>query len=75
VTDDDWKDLRARLERARSGTGDPPPPRWGATTSDGTWKDRMAVLMDKHRAERRRRNWEALKQRWIAANYERLMLR
>jgi hypothetical protein len=75
VTEDEWRDLLARLDRARAGTGDPPPPRWGATTSDGTWKQRMAVLMDKRMAKRRRLKWETLKQQWIAANYERLMLR
>jgi hypothetical protein len=74
VTDDEWQAMRVILERARCTGGDPPPPRWGATTSDGTWKTRMAVLMTKHIKRRRRKNWEALKQSWIAANTARRML-
>jgi hypothetical protein len=72
TTPDDWEAIRERLKQAYVGSREPPTPRWGASTSDGTWKDRMAVLMKKHMAARRRRKWEATKRRWIDANTERL---
>jgi hypothetical protein len=69
---EEWAAIRETLKQVYVGSREPPMPRWQADSSDGTWKHRMAALMNKRIAARRRKNWEALKRRWVEANYERL---
>lgn len=63
LSDEAWERIISDLRELR-GSGEPPMPKWGADTSDGTWKDRIHVLAVKRLSAARFARNTVMYERW-----------